>query len=387
MNDSMTAIVVVAYNRPKSLSRILISLQNANYPGKSVPLIISIDRGEHNLDVLEIAENFNWSNGQKKVVYQEKNLGLRAHILQCGNYCESYGSVIILEDDLYVSTNFYYFTRSALEFSANKEYIGGISLYNHEFNVHVKENFKALDDGYDNWYFQFASSWGQAWSKKQWEGFKKWYDNDPQIDQCEMIPQNVRSWSSKSWLKYYTAYLILKDKFFLYPRCSLTTNFSDVGTHVGTNSTAFQVPLQQGPLRNYLFSNLKDSLSVYDAFFEHLLSYRWLGTPKEDTTADLYGYKSNITTRFLITTKILNFKILKTYGCLLKPHDLNLLSDISGKDIFLYDTSKVEENSLKLHRLNRILYNVKYLNLQDAIILFLKLLALKIRRIAVRLKL
>ena len=56
----------------------------------------------------------------------------------------------------------------AMEFSVNKKYIGGISLYNHELNVHTKENFKALDDGYDNWYFQFASSWGQAWSKANW---------------------------------------------------------------------------------------------------------------------------------------------------------------------------------------------------------------------------
>ena len=57
----------------------------------SIPLIISIDRAEINLDVLEIAKGFAWSFGEKKVIYQEKNLGFRAHILQCGEYCEHSG--------------------------------------------------------------------------------------------------------------------------------------------------------------------------------------------------------------------------------------------------------------------------------------------------------
>ena len=73
----MTAIVVVAYNRPKSLSRILSSLENANYPREPVPLIISIDWAEDNLDVLEIAKDFNWKFGEKKVIYQQMNLGLK----------------------------------------------------------------------------------------------------------------------------------------------------------------------------------------------------------------------------------------------------------------------------------------------------------------------
>ena len=190
----MTALVIVAFNRPKSLSRILRSIGAASYPQRSVPLIISIDRGENNSDVLEIAENFNWPFGEKKVVYQEKNLGLRSHILKCGDFSNEYGSVIILEDDLFVSPNFYNFSRNALDFSNGRQYLGGISLYNHEFNVHAQENFKALDDGYDNWYFQFASSWGQAWSKEQWNEFKNWYSGNQVIDHLIEIPQNDRNW-------------------------------------------------------------------------------------------------------------------------------------------------------------------------------------------------
>ena len=288
-----------------------------------------------------------------------------------------YEGVIILEDDLFVSPNFYHFTRRALDFTEDKDYLGGISLYNHEFNVHANENFSALDDGYDNWYFQFASSWGQAWSKKQWSGFKVWYENDPEIIHLDEIPQNVRNWSSKSWLKYYIAYLIAKNKFFLYPRVSLTTNFSDVGTHVGLNSTAYQVPLDMGPVREYRFSELEESCSVYDAFYENTMLWKKVGIPKEELTVDLYGYKSHINTPYLLTNRILNNEIIASFGCQLKPRDINILTKISGTDIHLYNLTKHKQNPNKTNKVRVVSYNLKYIRLKDAAIIFLKLMELK----------
>ena len=93
------AIVVVTYNRPDSLMRLLGSLTKARYP-VGVPLIISIDGGDNReKQVVKIAEEFPWPHGKKEVICHEKNLGLRKHILSCGDLTERYDSVIVLEDD------------------------------------------------------------------------------------------------------------------------------------------------------------------------------------------------------------------------------------------------------------------------------------------------
>src|SRR5690606_36553957 len=95
----------------------------------------------------------------------------------------------------------------------------------------------------------------------------------------------------KSWLKYNIAYLIEKDFYFLYPKISLTTNFSDAGTHVGQDSTIYQVPLDYGREREYDFAKPKDSFSVYDAFYENVNLYKSIGIKQEELMVDLYGYR------------------------------------------------------------------------------------------------
>lgn len=364
-------IVVVAFNRPRSLKRLLDSLTKASYPHNDIDLILSIDKGESNQDVLALANEFEWERGQKKVMYQEDNLGLRKHILKCGGLSLEYGAVIVLEDDLYVSPNFYVFAEQALKFSLSEPEIGGVSLYNHQLNVHTRDNFSALEDGYDNWYFQFASSWGQAWTKEQWSGFMEWYDGEPDIDADQHVPPYVRSWSPKSWLKYNIAYLVEKNLYFLYPKVSLTTNFSDAGTHVGKDSTIYQVPLDYGTEREYRFSGLGDSLAVYDAFYENTKLYETLGLESAGLCVDLYGGKSPTGQRYVLTSRILGHEIVQSFSRSLKPHEDNILRGIGGREFFLYDTSKHQKNSNKLDFDRKVVYNYKQLSYRLTCKLFL----------------
>ena len=97
---NITPIVVVAYNRKRSLERLLKSLNEAIYERNDIPLIISIDKGD-NADVLKVAQDFIWKYGEKVIEYQPNNLKLKKHIIKCADKCMEYGSVIILEDDLY----------------------------------------------------------------------------------------------------------------------------------------------------------------------------------------------------------------------------------------------------------------------------------------------
>ncbi|MHA7831041.1 MAG: glycosyltransferase [Flagellimonas sp.] len=363
---NQTPIVVVAYNRKRSLSRLLSSLKRANYPNSNIELIISIDFADNNNHVLEMANDFSWEHGKKTVVYHEENLGLRKHIIKCGNLSQEYGSVIILEDDLLVSPNFYNYTISALKFCESDDKIGGISLYNHQLNVHDGQNFSALEDSFDNWYFQFASSWGQAWSANQWKGFKEWYDLGHNLDNNVEVPSYVRRWSEKSWLKYYIAYLVSTDKFFFYPKISLSTNFSDAGTHVGNDSTKFQVPVLCSIKKDYNFSTLDESISVYDAFFENALLHQQFNLTKEDITIDLYGNKK-IHHKYLLTSKVLNHKIIESFSKSIKPMDANIFFKIPGNELFLYDTESDAKNIYKKDATRAIIYNHKYISPKNAL--------------------
>jgi len=381
MNSFQPPIVVVAYNRPRSLTRLLTSLSNASYISNDIDLIISIDKAENNQNVLAIAEGFIWKFGTKKVICQEKNLGLRAHILKCGSISLEYGSVIVLEDDLFVSPNFYNYTIDALNFTKDKKDIGGISLYNHQTNVCTLDNFQPVDNGYDNWYFQFASSWGQAWSKEHWKGFIEWYQKAPILENNLKIPRFVRSWSSKSWLKYNIAYVIEKNLYFLYPRVSLTSNFSDIGTHVGNASTAYQVPLQLSTTINYNFGKINKVSGVYDAFFENTKLAEYLALEKENLIVDLYGHKENYETDYLLTNKVLDYKIIKSFGRLLKPIEANIIFNIVGNDFYLYNLNKKEINSNKPNSLQATYYNIKYISLKESWEIFRHLTIAKVKRV------
>lgn len=354
-------IVVVAFNRPKSLDRLLKSLDQAIYDRNDVPLIISIDKGD-NQEVLNVANKYRWKYGKKIVIYQKENLKLRRHILKCGDYALEYGSIIILEDDLYVSPYFYDYAVKALSFSDRSDRIGGVSLYNHRYNMIASEPFEPMDDKFDNWYFQFASSWGEAWTKKQWQAFITWYNMNPEIEKMANLPQYVKNWPSSSWLKYFIAYLIDKDKYFIYPKKSLSTNFGDAGTHVNSSNTNFQVPLQQAKI-DYSFSDLKQSSCIYDAYFENV-ELRNIVAGKV-TAVDLYGQKicmKSMGVDYILTRKELPYKIIKCFGCFMRPHDSNIFQDISGNDFYLYDINESASPSIKKSAIRKVQYNLRYID-------------------------
>ncbi len=330
-------IVVVAFNRPNSLRRILSSLKRT-HKVTNVKLVISIDNNEpQNYDVKDIANDFEWPFGDKEVIYQPKRLGLRNHILQCGDLTATYGSVIILEDDLFVSPYFYEYAVRALEYYDNDDSIGGISLYAQPREDISELPFTAIHDGSDVFFIQFPSSWGQAWSVTQWKKFRDWYNKEPDIKDIPMS-SIIHKWPGSSWKKYFVAYMVENNKYFVYPRLSLTTNFNDPGT----NYRCLENNDGQTPLRltdsDYQFKSLKESFCVYDAYFELMPDKISLLSPELKDYAvelDLYGNKeiSAIRTPYVVTSKMAR-NILWSYRRALKPHDLNIILGLKGTDLF-----------------------------------------------------
>lgn len=356
------AIVTIAYNRPDSLKRLLDSLANANYTNvdsDGVTLVISIDKSDTDA-VTKLAEEYNWPYGKKVVMARKERMGLKEHVLACGDLTEEYGSIIVLEDDLYVSPEFYDYAVHALDFVEDDERIGGVSLYNHLFNVHARKSFSAIDDGYDNWYFQFASSWGQAYTLQQWREFRKWYSiHREEPIAGAFVPANVAGWSAKSWLKYYITYLIDTNKYFMYPRIGYTTNFGDVGSHAVKADADLQIPVAgRRNSKEYDFATLKESGAVYDAFYENARIAQCVDKMISETCAedsidddvvitDLYGIKpveemvkDRKTVRYVLSSRALPYEAIQSYGRQMRPVDANIIYNVAGDDYRLYDVNK-----------------------------------------------
>lgn len=336
------AIVVVGYNRPKCIQRLLTSLKNVEYCNNNVPLVISIDYSGSD-DVLQCARNFDWPYGEKNIIEHKKRLGLKEHILSCGQLTDKYDNIAVFEDDLFVSIDFFSFAKQALDKYSSDERIAGIGLYNQQIDQYSGLPFVALNDGYDTYFVQYPCSWGQIWTKHQWKGFYNWYlMNSAPFSEAAGVPKNVCKWDEESWLKYHVRYCVDHNKFFVYPQKSLTTNFSTKGTHNKTAENSFQVPLLIGK-KEYSLTSLDESNSVYDVFFENLNLYKNLNIARNDINIDLHGSRNiDDNKRYILTTKNMNYKILKTYGLEMRPIELNIIYNIEGKIIKLYDTNIAE---------------------------------------------
>lgn len=358
-NKNEFAIVAIAYNRTESLNRLLNSLINAEYFGDIIDLVISVDNCGNN-SVYDIANEFEWPYGNKRIIHHSENLGLRNHVLFCGNLTKEYKNICVFEDDIFVSPSFYNFAKQAIKFYEKDESIAGISLYTHKWNYIANRPFSCISNEYDVFLMQQAQSWGQIWSQPKWEEFIKWYkiNKDNHVEEFD-FPQVISNWPKSSWLKYHMKYLVEKNKYFVYPKQSLTTNFSDIGTHAVVVSNCYQVPLEMGNTRIYNFQSSIDNKYIYDVFFENKILYNLLGFDESELTIDLYGQKKCFK-KFLLTSKQLNFEIIKSYALRLRPHELNVILNVSGEDIFLYNTrNRISNSKKKLYLLNQFIYDIK----------------------------
>lgn len=174
-NKSQTAIVVVGYNRLDSLKRLLSSLEQSQYDGDTIPLIISID-ASGNEELYNFVKAYNWIYGPCYVNIQTQRLGLKKHILQCGNLTRFFKSIVLLEDDIVVSPYFYKYVKTAVEYYSSDKTVAQISLYRNEVNGFVHLPFEPRYSGADVFLMQDISTWGECWTEDMWNDFIEWYD-------------------------------------------------------------------------------------------------------------------------------------------------------------------------------------------------------------------
>ena len=259
------------------------------------------------------------------------------------NLTEEYDTIIILEDDLVVSPYFYKYAIKSNQFFSDDHCIGGVSLYAYDFNEFAQLPFYPLEDGYDNYFMQIASSWGQMWNRNQWRLFKDWYElnKDKDIKESDLVPINITLWPRSSWKKYFIKYLVQEGKYFVFPRISLTTNFSDPGMHQKAEKDRnYQVSMLYGE-KKYNFSDFQTSSAVYDSFYEILPSKikKYISSQEisDDFSMDLYGLKNKvfIFSEYVFTVKGVASSIRK-YSLETLPLETNIFNTHSGNELISF---------------------------------------------------
>lgn len=338
MSKDNIAICCVAYNRPDSLKNLLDSLNEASYP-HDVTLIISIDySGEDKVETL--ANNYIWPHGEKRIIAHKNNLGLRKHILSCGNLLEEYDALIVLEDDVVVAQSFFYYAEQCVEKYKDDNEIAGISLFAFPLHHYTKYPFHPLKTSSDVYLLKLAQSWGQVWMKRSWQDFMKWYENNnDEFGIKPHLPENISLWPKSSWQKYHIRYCIEANKYFIYPYYSLSTDNAVPGVHFTKETTFEQAFLLYGIQKEF---DLTPTVK-YDGFFENEAIPEWLGIKKDEICVDFYGSKKNREAkRYWLTREIAPYKIVRSFALQMKPFEWNIIKNIEGDDLFLYDTSIAE---------------------------------------------
>lgn len=333
------AIIAVGYNRPDSIEHLMQSLQFADYMGDQVDLVISLDKGKRQQEIIAVSEKVEWPHGEKIIRVFSERQGLRTHIIQCGDLTEKYDAVVVLEDDLMVAPYFYSYVKQAIAQYADNDHIAGISLYKHQIHPGVHRAFEPANNGYDIYMQQFAMSWGQCWTKGMWQKFKAWYNEnkDKDLSDDNILPAYISKWNNQSWLKYYMRYIVENDKYFVFPYFSLSTNASDAGEHCRIPNNDFQVSLQEGDLE-YRFPSFKQAIK-YDVYFERIgIEDKVLPELSGKKLLDLYGGRLNYEdANYLISTNSLPYKVVRKLQLRYRPIEMNCLIPTDGEGIYVYD--------------------------------------------------
>lgn len=356
-------VIAVGYNRPDAMNRLLNSLKVTDYEGDNIDLLISIDKGPRQKEVIDFSEKFEWKHGKKVVRAFQERQGLRQHIIQCGDVSADYKAVVVLEDDITVSPFFYSYIKQSLEFYKDDPKIAGISLYKHHINVGTVSFFEPEFIGYDTYLMQFAQSWGQCWTPIMWNRFKEWYEDnkdrifDSQEFRSDLIPDNILQWGSHSWLKYYMAYIVEKDLFYVYPYHALSTNHSEVGQHNSVVSGDWQVSLVNNNFK-YRFPAFENSVK-YDIFFERI-DQKISGYEDKVSVIDLYGNKKYFGgADIVISSTPRPYRVLETRKLKYRPHEVNCRCYEQGEGLYVYDIHSIANAPKATSNLIRTRYDVR----------------------------
>lgn len=277
---NLAPIVLFVYNRPWHTQQIVKALQNNDLADGSKLYIFS-DAAKNDAEVEnveKVREYIKTINGFKQIIIveREKNYGLANSIISgVTGIVNSYGKIIVLEDDLVTSKHFLSFMNGALEFYKDENKVISIHGYIYPIKSDLPETF----------FIKGADCWGWATWKRGWDIFEpngkklldelkdknleKKFDINGSYAYTKMLSGQVAR-SNDSWAIRWYASAFLKDKLTLYPGRSLVSNIGcdESGTHCGnTNILDTTVSNRPVKLRNIPIEENTFVLREFEKYF------------------------------------------------------------------------------------------------------------------------
>lgn len=241
---SLAPILLFTYNRPAHTSQTLEALLNNKLSKESEIFIYSdgYKNDEDKKDVLKVRKLIHSIEGFKKIhiVEHTQNYGLAQNIIQgVTQLVDTFGKVIVLEDDLVTSPWFLTYMNDALDKFESDERIG-----------HIHGFCYPIDNLPDAFLIKWVGSWGWATWKRSWQLFNpdgkmllkeiqirnlsRKFDFNGNYPYTKMLQRQVNG-ENDSWAIRWNATLFLNNILSVNAGKSLVQNigFDGTGIHSG----------------------------------------------------------------------------------------------------------------------------------------------------------
>lgn len=274
-------ICLFVYNRPKETVDALASLTRCHLASEHELYIFSdAAKSENEVnDVAAVREMIHRASGFRTVhlVEAKKNKGLAKSIIEgVSTVIARHGRVIVLEDDLIVSTDFLQYMNDALEAYADDSRIWSISGYSPAISI-------PADYKNDVYLTPRASSWGWAtwanrWNSIDWEvsDYVEFNRNRQRVerfnsggnDMSRLLALQQRG-RINSWAIRWCYAQFLQNTYTVYPRYSKVMNhgFGCNASHAGWNDARHKVELNE--TRIEIITDIQPDERVMTVFKKH----------------------------------------------------------------------------------------------------------------------
>ena len=252
-------IALFVYKRLEHTQKVIQSLLD-NDTAKNSTIFIFSDSAKSEKDneqVKKVREYIKRISGFKNVeiIFRDKNLGLAGSIISgVSVVIETYGKVVVIEDDLILSPYFLEFMNKGLEIYENVEEVISIHGYIYPLKKLLPETF----------FLKGADCWGWATWKRGWDLFEqnapilldeiyhRMLENEFDLNGAVknmMLKKQIKG-ENDSWAIRWHASAFLKNKYTLYPGRSLVQNIGMGKQSTHTKKTnVYNVELSPKPIK------------------------------------------------------------------------------------------------------------------------------------------
>ena len=241
-NEEIFKIHVLTMNRPKSLQRLLKSIEKTDYENDRVELHIHIDKSTDNDVCIKVAKSFQFSRGKVDFDISEQNNGLRNAWFRAWRPQDN-ERAIILEDDIELSVQWYKWLKRAWEATGDRDDLAGISLQRQTLVPRKPHKHMEIVNNHKPFLYSLVGSIGFSPHWKQWRAFLNWIDSVDTATVDVKTPGLITSdWMDKldrrhMWTQYFIWFCNKYDLYTLYinlpAQKTLAAHMREKGEHYG----------------------------------------------------------------------------------------------------------------------------------------------------------